>query len=175
MNAGTHLGETKDSLIEARVMRDGQAPEWVTADTLGLEYRNSNLGPRDIVVSARFRGMREGGKEVAQIIKDVRERRKATQPLTEASGGSTFANPPEGKAWSFLEQAGMRGHRVGGAWFSELHANFLIQGGEGTAQDIEDLIVLAKSEVHKKFGIKLREEVSRLETGGWIEEEQNAC
>ena len=175
MNAGTHLGETKDRLIEAKLMRDGGPLEWVSADSLDLEYRNSNLGPRDIVTSARFRGKREGGKDIGQVIKDVRERRKATQPLTEASGGSTFANPPEGKAWSLLDKAGSRGHRIGGAWFSELHANFLIQGGDGTAQDIEDLIILAKKEVHKQFGIKLREEVSRLETDGWVEEEQDAC
>jgi UDP-N-acetylmuramate dehydrogenase len=171
MNAGTHLGEAKDSLLEVKVLRDGGAIAWESVEELGLRYRTSNIGPRDIVVSARFRGRKEGGELVGQVIREVRERRRQTQPLTEPSGGSTFANPEEGRAWSFLDEAGFRGRRIGGAWFSEMHPNFLVQGGEATAQDMKDLIELAKEDVKRLCGVQLREEVSRLERNGWRTEE----
>ena len=171
MNAGTHLGEAKDSLIAVRILRANGNLEWEPTQALGLRYRASNIGPRDVVLSARFQGRREGGEEVGHIIREVRERRRQTQPLTEPSGGSTFANPEEGRAWSFLDKAGLRGHRIGGAWFSEMHPNFLVQGGEATAKDMKDLIELAKRDVQRLCGVQLREEVSRLEVDGWRTEE----
>ena len=169
---GEHaLGEAKDHLLEVKVLRKGGQISWEPARELNMTYRASNLGPHDVVLCARFEGHQEGGEQVGQIIREVRERRRQTQPLTEPSGGSTFANPQEGRAWSFLDQAGLRGKRIGGAWFSEMHPNFLVQGGDATAQDMKELIELAKADVSRLCGVQLREEVSHLEADGWVTEE----
>lgn len=172
MNAGTHLGEAKDTLQEVYLLRDGGSPQWVDASHLNLAYRSSNVGPRDVVLGARFEVRTEGGEEVGKTVREVRERRRRTQPLTEPSGGSTFANPPSHRAWALLDEAGLRGRKVGGAWFSELHPNFLVQAGEATANDMKTLIDLAKAEVHRHAGVQLREEISRLEPQGWVPEER---
>ena len=172
MNAGTHLGEVKDCLESLRVLRGDKRVEWIPAEAIELRYRASSLQPDEIVLAARFRAQKTEPGVVGAIIREVKERRRQTQPLQMPSGGSTFANPDEGRAWKFLDDAGLRGYREGGAWFSEKHPNFLVQGGEATASDMKSLIDTAKKKVREQSGVVLREEVSRLEPGGWVRKEQ---
>jgi UDP-N-acetylmuramate dehydrogenase len=108
----------------------------------------------------------------ARTIREVKERRRETQPLTQPSGGSTFANPEGDKAWRLLEAAGLRGEVEGGARYSEVHANFIVNDGEATATDIEALIRRGKERVEGISGIVLREEVCRLDPEGWAHDKE---
>jgi len=86
------------------------------------------------------------------------KQRKATQPPGR-NCGSVFKNPPDHPAWWYVDQAGLRGYRIGGAQFSELHANFILNLGNASARDIRSLIELAQAKVKERFGITLETEV----------------
>jgi UDP-N-acetylmuramate dehydrogenase len=93
---------------------------------------------------------------------EIQTAREATQPVRARTGGSTFANPPGQKAWALIDAAGCRGLRRGGAMVSEKHANFLINTGEATAADLENLGEEVRQRVFDKSGITLRWEIKRV-------------
>lgn len=86
-------------------------------------------------------------------------RRRISQPIGERTAGSVFRNPAEVAAAKLIEEAGMKGFRVGGAMVSNIHANFFINTGSSTSQDMLNLIAVVKEKVDQKFGIELKEEV----------------
>jgi UDP-N-acetylmuramate dehydrogenase len=88
--------------------------------------------------------------------------RRRTQPLTQPSFGSTFWNPPGRFAGQLIEAVGLKGHREGGAMFSERHANFIVNLGTATARDVLALIRLARARVAERFGVRLETEVRLL-------------
>jgi UDP-N-acetylmuramate dehydrogenase len=92
---------------------------------------------------------------------DVAHRRR-TQPLHQPSFGSTFWNPPGRFAGQLIEAVGLKGHRIGGAMFSDLHANFIVNLGEATAGDVLALMRLARARVEERFGERLQAEVKLL-------------
>ena len=92
----------------------------------------------------------------------ITARREASQPIREKTGGSTFKNPPGDSAWRLVDAAGWRGRLHGGAKFSELHSNFLINTGEATAADLEGLGDAVRAEVREKFGVELEWEIKRV-------------
>jgi UDP-N-acetylmuramate dehydrogenase len=98
-------------------------------------------------------------------VADYDERRLKAQPRGR-NAGSFFKNPPEHPAWRLIDGVGLRGHRIGGAEFSERHCNFLINAGGATAADVEALKNLAQSRVQKQYGIELENEVT-LVGEGW--------
>ncbi|GMV41824.1 MAG: UDP-N-acetylenolpyruvoylglucosamine reductase [Myxococcales bacterium] len=165
MNAGTHLGETKDALLDATIMGADGAVSVRDAAALGLSYRHSALRAGEVVVGATFRVRTALDSSFAQVIQETKARRRATQPVTLPSGGSTFANPPGDHAWRLVDAAGLRGHVIGGAQISELHPNFIVNLGDATAADIAALMRLAMTEVEQRFGVRLRPEVVRV--GEW--------
>jgi UDP-N-acetylmuramate dehydrogenase len=167
MNAGTHLGETKDVFVEAQVLRADGTIETRGVEALAFAYRRSALTAGEIVLEAAFRVETARDAAFAQIISDTKARRRATQPVTLPSGGSTFANPPGRKAWELIDQAGLRGRRVGDAEISALHPNFIVNLGDATAEDVDTLIRLAQHEVDRRFKIRLEPEVVRV--GEWEE------
>ena len=90
----------------------------------------------------------------------IKHTRELNQPQKVKTGGSTFANPTGNKkAWELLDAVGMRGYRIGGAYFSDKHCNFLINDNNATSNDIENLIQLAKQKVKDKFNIDLHAEI----------------
>lgn len=157
MNAGAFGGEVKDVLSRVRIVDATGAIRSVRADEITFAYRHTSLDPRAVVVDATFRCA------PGPVRKDVYERsigRKKTQPIWERSFGSTFVNPPGKFAAAMIEGCGLKGHRQGGAMFSELHANFIINiDGSATAADVEALIELARTEVLKRYGVELKTEV----------------
>lgn len=163
MNAGAHGGETTDVLVEARgVTRAGEIVTLSHAD-MGFTYRNSAASTHEIVfTSALFQG-RPGDKDAIQAEMDrVTAAREAAQPIRERTGGSTFKNPPGGKAWRLIDAAGCRGLRIGGAQVSEMHCNFLINTGGATAADIESLGEEVRRRVMNHSGVELQWEIKRL-------------
>jgi UDP-N-acetylmuramate dehydrogenase len=164
MNANAYGGEL------ARVL------DWVEVATatgttrrepseLGFAYRRSALGPREIVARAAFHLERAQPEQVKATLGDLRARRRAAQPAGVKTFGSTFTNPrdPEGRtAGQLLDAAGCRGRRVGGAGFSEKHANFIVNHGEATTADVIAVMAEGWRRVRERFGIELKPEVRAL-------------
>lgn len=167
MNAGCYGSETKDVLIQAEAMdRRGKRVTLSNAD-FGFTYRHNALPDGLIFLSATFQGRADDPMAVTARMAEITARREASQPIREKTGGSTFKNPigPDGEklsAWKLNDEAGMRGHRRGGAQVSELHANFLINAGDATAADIEELGEDVRAAVKAKHGIELEWEIKRI-------------
>ena len=166
MNAGCYGSETKDILVSAwGLTRAGERVDYALAD-FGYTYRHSEA-PADIIwIEAVYRGTPDEPEAVAARIAEITSRREQTQPIREKTGGSTFKNPPGHSSWKLVDEAGWRGklHAVtgGGAMFSELHSNFMINPGEATAADIEGLGEIVRAEVQSKLGVNLEWEIKRI-------------
>jgi len=162
MNAGAHGGETTDVLVEARgVDRRGEIRVFSHAD-MGFAYRHSSAPADVIFTQALFQG-RPGDQAAIQAeMERVTEAREAAQPIKEKTGGSTFKNPPGNKAWKLIDAAGCRGLVIGDAQVSEMHCNFLINRGNATAADIENLGEEVRRRVRENSGVELEWEIKRI-------------
>jgi UDP-N-acetylmuramate dehydrogenase len=162
MNAGCYGGETKDILVRAwGYDRRGRRVDYDLAD-FGYTYRHSQA-PADIIwVEATYRGAPDDPDAVAARIAEITARRETTQPIREKTGGSTFKNPEGHSSWKLVDAAGWRGKLHGGAMFSPLHANFMINTGEATAADLEGLGEAVRADVKAKAGIDLQWEIKRI-------------
>jgi UDP-N-acetylmuramate dehydrogenase len=162
MNAGCYGRETKDVLVTAwGVDRQGRTRTLQLAD-FAYEYRKSHAPDGIIWVQALFQGAPDEPAAVEARMAEITARREQTQPIREKTGGSTFKNPPGDSAWRLVDAAGWRGKPFGGAMFSPLHANFLINGGEASAADLEGLGEAVRADVREKFGAELEWEIRRL-------------
>ena len=167
MNAGAYDGETKDALVEAVAYdRRGERHVLSNAD-MGFSYRHSDA-PEDLIFTqAVFEG-RTGDPDVIMARMDeISEKREATQPIRERTGGSTFANPDPQisngrKSWQLIDEIGGRGRVLGDAQVSERHCNFMINRGKATAADLEKLIESLRKDVLTKTGVELRWEIKRI-------------
>ena len=168
MNAGCYGHETKDVLVEAvaidRLGRRIVAP----LEELGYSYRHSKAPDDWIFVEALFQGQAGVPEEIEARMAEITAQRESTQPIREKTGGSTFANPdPPGtenqrRSWQLIDAAGGRGRRVGGAQMSEQHCNFMINTGDATAADIENLGEGIRADVKARSGVDLRWEIRRV-------------
>jgi UDP-N-acetylmuramate dehydrogenase len=162
MNGGAYGRETKDALIEARAVdRAGRIHVLANAD-LGFTYRHCSVPDDYIFTQATFRGERGDQVVIAAVMEKITESREATQPIKSRTGGSTFKNPPGGKAWQLIDAAGCRGLRLGDAQVSEMHCNFLINLGSATAADIETLGETVRARVKESSGVELEWEIKRI-------------
>jgi UDP-N-acetylmuramate dehydrogenase len=164
MNAGCYGAETKDVLVEAyAVTRAGERITLSNAD-LGYSYRKSARAAAEplIFTGALFAGTADDPAAIEARMAEITARREASQPIREKTGGSTFKNPPGHSSWRLVDAAGWRGKPFGGAMFSPLHANFLINTGEASAADLEGLGEAVRAEVKAKFGVELDWEIKRI-------------
>jgi UDP-N-acetylmuramate dehydrogenase len=163
MNAGCYGAETKDVLQVAwGVDSAGEQRVWGLAD-LGYGYRHSAVPENSMIwLGAVFQGRPDDPVAIQARISEITARREATQPIREKTGGSTFRNPPGQSAWKLVDAAGWRGKRFGGAMFSPLHANFMINTGEATAADLEGLGEAVRADVAAKTGVVLEWEIKRI-------------
>ncbi|MGV3577464.1 UDP-N-acetylmuramate dehydrogenase [Brevundimonas sp.] len=167
MNAGCYGSETKDVLVTVDVMdRSGKVFLIGEAD-LDYSYRHSALQSSGLIVLSAVFEAEPGDPTASKArISEITSRREATQPIREKTGGSTFKNPPGHSSWKLVDEAGWRGklHAVtgGGAMFSELHSNFMINPGEATAADIEGLGETVRADVQSKLGVNLEWEIKRI-------------
>jgi UDP-N-acetylmuramate dehydrogenase len=174
MNAGCYGSYVADILQEVEVVtRQGEVRVLGVAD-LGLSYRHSSLPPECIVTRATFAPPRGAPDMLHQRMTEQLARRDATQPTKDRSAGSTFRNPAgfsstgraddvhDLKAWKLIDEAGMRGARRGGAQMSEKHSNFLINAGDATAADLEELGEDVRKKVYDSRGITLEWEIMRV-------------
>ena len=164
MNAGCYGVETKDVLVEAYALtRAGERITLSNAD-LGYSYRKSARAAAEplIFTGALFEGMADEPTVIEARMAEITARREATQPIREKTGGSTFKNPPGHSSWKLVDEAGWRGKLFGGAMFSPLHSNFLINTGEATAADLEGLGEAVRADVLAKTGVQLDWEIKRI-------------
>jgi UDP-N-acetylmuramate dehydrogenase len=166
MNAGAHGGETRDVLVSAKgVDRSGVIREFAVGD-LGMTYRHSEA-PEDVIfTSALFQGRPGESTEILAEMDRITEAREKSQPIREKTGGSTFKNPPGEKAWQLIDKAGCRGLIVGDAQVSPMHCNFLINRGEASAADIENLGDEVRARVKAATGVELHWEIKRIGVKG---------
>jgi len=166
MNANAYGGELGKVLEWVQIATPGGS-ERRAPDQLGFQYRKSNLKSREIVSRASFGLEPADSDEVRATLAGMREQRRAAQPSGIKTFGSTFKNPvderAEGRtAGMLLEAAGCRGLRVGGARFSEKHANFVENMGDATTADVLNLMREGRRRVREKFGVELEAEVQLL-------------
>jgi UDP-N-acetylmuramate dehydrogenase len=160
MNAGAHGADVSRIIKQAEVLLD--TGEWITLDASGLEYayRHSKLHHTPgIVTEAVFELQYGDRKEIAAAMAAYKDRRLRTQPLQLPCAGSTFRNPPGHFAAKLIEEAGLKGKRIGGAEVSVQHANFIINTGQASADDVLALIDHIKATVKDRFGVSLVPEV----------------
>lgn len=174
MNAGCYGTYVADHLVSVdAISRDG-VRHVLSAEALNLQYRQSDLPEGWVITRATFRAPAGDPEALAARMEEQIARRDASQPTRERTAGSTFRNPAgfsstgraddthELKAWKVIDDAGMRGFRIGGAQMSEQHSNFLINTGTATAKDIEDLGEEVRKRVFQNAGISLEWEVMRI-------------
>lgn len=165
-NAGAFGSETADVLVDAELM-DLNGDAWrVPADELGYAYRTSKLqGTPTICVRATFRGTAGDRATAVRRIKEMANERMKKQPLAQPNTGSIFRNPSGDHAGRLIEAAGLKGRSVGGAMVSQKHANFIVNTGDASADDVRALMKICQDEVERRFGVRLIPEVELV--GEW--------
>ncbi|MDB5085068.1 MAG: UDP-N-acetylenolpyruvoylglucosamine reductase [Bacilli bacterium] len=160
MNAGAHGSETQESLVSADIVTAEGRIQTLTREDLRFGYRYSVLKdhPR-MVLSARFQLSPGDPDQMSQLTRAWTKKRTSTQPLQLPSCGSVFRNPDGNYAAKLIEEAGLKGFRVGGAQISELHANFIVNLGNASAIDVLSLIERVQETVQSTFDIALHTEV----------------
>ncbi len=164
MNAGCYGAETKDVLVEAYAIdRQGVTHTFTNAE-MDFSYRKSAKAAAGglIFTGALFEGTADDPAAITARMDEITARRENSQPIREKTGGSTFKNPPGHSSWKLVDEAGWRGKPYGGAMFSPLHSNFLINTGEATAADLEGLGETVRAEVKARTGIQLDWEIKRI-------------
>ncbi len=167
MNAGCYGSEFCDILVTATAIDRQGKIHTVTADEIGMHYRHTDAPEDWIYVSCTLKGSQDTQEMIKTRMDDIKEKRETSQPIREKTGGSTFANPERdtpgaGSAWKAIDAAGCRGLMIGGAQMSEQHCNFMINTGDATAADLENLGEEVRRRVKENSGIELRWEIKRI-------------
>jgi UDP-N-acetylmuramate dehydrogenase len=163
MNAGAFGTEIKDILTGANTLSyGGLKEEMLSADDLKLSYRASDGLNGRVVLAAEFAFKVGDMEEITRRQAEIKKMRAEKHPLEFPSCGSVFKRTSLAPAGKLIEECGLKGRREGGAEISQKHANFIINNGNAKAEDVLKLIELAKSEVLKRFGVTLEEEVRFL-------------
>jgi UDP-N-acetylmuramate dehydrogenase len=164
MNAGCFGSQTADILKRILVINKLGKIKYLTKNELGLKYRSSNLTDDLVVLKADFICKYSSASEIIEKKNYIKLKRESSQPIKEKTSGSTFKNPPGEYAAELIERAGCKGMKNGGASVSTIHSNFIINNGEATALDIENLGKKIIKQVHEKFGITLEWEIKIIGT-----------
>jgi UDP-N-acetylmuramate dehydrogenase len=174
-NAGAFGGDTASCLLRAQVIDADGRLRWLEQRELQYAYRSSVLKKREkgevAVVSVELRIRRTAASESDALVKKLNAERMRTQPRI-LSAGSVFANPEGNYAGKLIEEAGLKGRRVGAAEISEQHANFIVNPGGATAEHVYELMRLAQQSVFEQTGIWLKPEIELF--GRWSDQQRAA-
>mgnify|MGYP005791594871 FL=1 len=166
MNAGAYGGEMRDVLESAEYVDKDGAIRTLSGDALGLSYRHSAFSDTDkLITSAVFRLTPGDGEAVRARMNELIEKRRASQPLDMPSAGSTFKRPKTGYAAALIDEAGLKGLRVGGAMVSAKHAGFVVNAGGATYSDVIELMREVRRRVYEFSGVLLEPEVKIIGPG----------
>lgn len=161
MNAGAHGSDMSKVLKKAHILFEDGKMEWLTADELNFSYRTSILQKeRPGICLEAVLNVEQGNREevVAQLQKN-KDYRRDTQPFSYPCAGSIFRNPLPDYAGQLIEKAGLKGHKIGGAKVSDMHANFIVNDDGAKAQDVLNLIEYIKKTILEKYNVQLETEV----------------
>lgn len=163
MNAGAYGGEMKDILQEVTVLTPEGTVQTLSVEELELSYRHSIIPEKGyLVINAILKLQQGNADEIQSIMDDLKEKRVSKQPLEYPSAGSTFKRPEGYFAGKLIQDAGLRGFRVGGAQVSEKHCGFIINRDQATSTDICQLMQQVSEIVYEKFGVRLEPEVKKI-------------
>ena len=159
MNAGAWGVELKDILLSITLMNEDGGVVERPRQKLKFSYRRLAIPPSWIILKGRFQLKKGRKEEILERVKSYSEMRKRTQPLDYPSAGSIFKNPAEGPAGKWIEEAGLKGFRMGQAMVSDRHANFIINLGKATAEEVINLMEWVERKIDEEKGISLEREV----------------
>ncbi len=163
MNAGAYGSEMKDVICWVRVLDRQGVVRTLTLEELGLGYRTSRVPAEGYVVLEAGLRLAEGcQEEIYKKMEDLAERRRKKQPLEYPSAGSAFKRPPGHFAGKLIDDAGLRGFRIGDAQVSEKHCGFVINRGNATEAQVTELCREVRRRVKEQFGVELELEVKKL-------------
>ncbi|MFV1852301.1 MAG: UDP-N-acetylmuramate dehydrogenase [Thalassospira sp.] len=162
MNAGAYGSEIKDVLVSATAIDGNGNIHTVTPDEMDMTYRHCGVPEDWIFTSAVLRASSGDPEDIAKRMDEIQKARAGSQPIKSRTGGSTFANPVPERAWEVIDAAGCRGLTIGGAQMSEQHCNFMINTGDATALDLEQLGDEVRRRVKEHSGVELRWEIRRI-------------
>ena len=159
-NAGCFKQEIKDILVEIETVNKitGEV-KIIPAENCELKYRESKIDNNLIITSVILKGEKGDSKKIQETMDNILKEKDAVQPTYTKTAGSTFKNPVGHSAWKLIKEAGCQGMKLGDAIISPMHANFIINEGNATSADIEDLAEKVRYKVYEKFGIMLEYEV----------------
>ncbi|MEW6616308.1 MAG: UDP-N-acetylmuramate dehydrogenase [Thermodesulfobacteriota bacterium] len=159
MNAGGSMGELKDVTESVTILNPGEEITAKKREDLRFSYRNLQLPKDSVILSAVFRLKIDNQSHIRERIQKILLKRKETQPLDLPNAGSIFKNPEGASAGKLIDESGLKGMQIGNARVSELHANFILNIGNATAQDILSLMEKIQQEVYQKTGVMLETEI----------------
>jgi UDP-N-acetylmuramate dehydrogenase len=165
MNSGAHGGEVSNILVES-ICYDEEKDEIISlsAEEHKFGYRESAFKHRPLIVLSSLFKLDEGDRaEIEVKMKALTEKRRASQPIEMPSAGSVFKRPAVGFAGKYIEDAGLKGARIGGAEISRKHAGFIVNAGGASSHDVLALAEMAKKEVLSRFGVELESEIIYVE------------
>lgn len=166
MNAGTRWGDLKQALICVELVLPDGSLAMRTPEELEMGYRHCAIPAGALVVAAHLAVWPGDAGLAKDRVRDEKAYRNKTQPYSMACAGSFFANPPGDAAGRLIQAAGLKGLTFGGASISSMHANFIVNEGDGSAREVLTLMALARRRVRELFGVSLRPEVRLLGFGG---------
>jgi UDP-N-acetylmuramate dehydrogenase len=162
MNAGAYGGDFSQ-VVERALVVTASGESWLTPNELGLSYRHSELRDGHVVARVDLRLAPRPVDDIKATIAELQAQRKAAQPTNKRTFGSVFENPDhELTAGRMLEACGLKGHRIGGAQISPMHANFIENAGGARSADAIALMIEARRRAFAQFGVELRHEVRFL-------------
>ncbi len=160
MNAGAYGGEMKDVLVSATYLDEKMKLRESRNEELKLSYRHSMFSDTDCIVLGCELLLRQGSEEdILARMRELSEKRRASQPLDKPSAGSTFKRPAQGYAAALIDDCGLKGFGIGGAQVSEKHAGFVINRGDASFDDVMQLMEHVQKTVWERTGIELSPEV----------------
>ncbi|WP_409275544.1 UDP-N-acetylmuramate dehydrogenase [Neobacillus sp. SCS-31] len=161
MNAGAHGSDISKVLKKAHILFEDGKAEWLSNEQLEFSYRSSILQKKrpGIVLEAVFQLEAGNREEIVAELQKNKDYRKETQPWNFPCAGSIFRNPLPNYAGRLIEDAGLKGHSIGGAKISEMHGNFIVNTGTATAEDVLALIQHVKDTIFSLNGIRMETEV----------------
>ncbi len=162
MNAGAYGGEMKDILTSVTVYHNRDVKKISISECL-FGYRSSIFQQDNYVILSAAISLQKGDcSDIAASMKELAGRRQEKQPLDMPSAGSVFKRPKGYYAGALIEQAGLKGFRIGGAAVSEKHCGFIVNCGGATARDVMDLVAVIKEKVKENSGVELEEEIRMI-------------
>lgn len=171
MNAGAYGSYITDTLLYLEIIDAQGNMIRLEKDRLGAHYRGVNLPPQAVIVSGTFELERVESRQVEAKAAEIVGRRLAGQPKGVKSAGCVFKNPIGQPAGRLIDQAGLKGRTIGGAWVASEHANFIVHRGQATAADVLTLMATVQAAVKEKFGIELELEIKVLGVNGEVSQE----